>query len=472
MLIVRAFRQCAGAGAQGRSSAFSRCIARSFTVVEAGDGERNDKPASPRVQEESRKLTYKDIFRAAHTIRGGVERTALYRSYFLSELLDCNIFLKKDQMQFTGSFKERGARNALAVHKKENPGMGCIAASAGNHALALAWHGKSLDVPVTVIMPTVAPLAKVENCRRFGATVHIEGENIGESKCVAERMMAEQNLKYINGYDDFEILAGAGTMGIEIMEDMPQMDAIVVPIGGAGLIAGVATAIKTLNPEVEVIGVEPSLAPSFAAALDADESVQCDIQPTLADGLAVPKVGPFAFRTARDVVDTCVTVEEKSIALAVLRLVENEKLVVEGGGAAGLAALLEHKDLVKRLQGKNVVVPLCGGNIDTAVLGRVLDRGLAADNRLVRFIATVSDRPGGIARLTALLAENGVSVKDIYHERAWLHTSVDKVQIKCVVELRNAEHAEFTRKLLIEKGYPLIWGIDSNEGDTQGSLFI
>ena len=321
-------------------------------------------------------------------------------------------------------------------------------------------------------MPSVAPLAKVEKCRRFGATVHIEGENIGESKEVAEKMMEEKGLRYINGYDDHEILAGAGTMGIEIMEDLPETDAILVPIGGAGLIAGVATAVKTLNPEVEIIGVEPSFAPSFSAALSAGEAVQCDVTPTLADGLAVPKVGSNAFENARNNVDECVTVQERSIALAVLRLVENEKLVVEGGGASGLAGLLEHRSIVDRLSGKNVVVPLCGGNIDTTVLGRVIDRGLAADSRLVRFIATVSDRPGGIARLTALLSDLGVSVKDIYHERAWLHTSVDKVQIKCVVETRNAKHAKKLKDALLEREYPLIWGIDANEGDAEGSLFM
>lgn len=418
-------------------------------------------------------LPYADISRALISIRSGIVRTQLYRSFFLSELLGCNLFLKLEQMQFTGSFKERGARNALVVHKKRYPeANGVIAASAGNHALALAWHGKDLGVPVTVIMPTVAPLAKVEKCKRFGAEVIIEGENIGESMVVAKGMMEERGLRYINGYDDHEILAGAGTMGIEIMEDLPEIDAIVIPVGGAGLIAGVATAVKTLNPNVEVIAVEPDFAPSFSMALAAGEAVQCDITPTLADGLAVPKVGSRAFNVARHVVDSCICVKEKSIALAVLRLVENEKLVIEGGGATGLAALLEHQDVVERLKGKNVVVPLCGGNIDTTVLGRVLDRGLAADNRLVRFIVTVSDRPHGLARLTELLANHGASVKDIYHERAWLHTSVDKVQIKCVVETRNALHAQELKAKLLGMEYPLIWGLDANEGDTEGVLFI
>lgn len=274
-------------------------------------------------------------------------------------------------------------------------------------------------------------------------------------------MVASENLNYVNGYDDPPILAGAGTIGIEMVEDVPDIDVVVVPVGGAGLIAGVSCAIKTLKPDAKVIGVEPEFCASYTAALKAGMPVAAPFTPTLADGLAVPIVGSHAFEVARHYVDECVLATEKEISLAVLRLLENEKIVVEGGGASGLAALLPGGALDRAdMKGKNIVVPLCGGNIDTTVLGRVLDRGLAADKRLVNFYATVSDRPGGIAKLTALLSEQGASIKDIYHERAWLHTSVDQVQVKCVVELQGAEHGKRVHDALKAQGYPVEWNVE------------
>jgi threonine dehydratase len=409
---------------------------------------------------ESLPVVFSDISRAKVAIRGGVRRTECLKSFFLSEALGMNIFLKPEFRQFTGSFKERGARNAILKLMREQGSSlkGVIAASAGNHALALAYHGKELGVPVTVVMPVVAPMAKVDKCRKFGAHIIIEGAHIGESKTVAEKLCEKENLTYVNGYDDPSIISGAGTIGCEIMEDVPEVDAVVVPVGGGGLIAGIACAIKTLKPECKVLGVEPEFCASYTAALKAGKPVAASVQNTLADGLAVPVVGAHAFEVARHYVDECVQVTEKEISLAVLRLIENEKMVVEGGGATGLAALLPGGPLDRsELKGKNVVVPLCGGNIDTTVLGRVIERGLAADDRLVNFYAEVSDRPGGIANLTQLLAEMNASIKDIYHERAWLHTSVDRVQVKCVVELNGKDHANSLHKALIDKGYPIIW---------------
>ena len=253
-------------------------------------------------------------------------------------------------------------------------------------------------------------------------------------------------------------MAGAGTIGVEIIDDVPDLDIVVVPVGGAGLIAGVACAIKTLKPEAKVIGVEPEFCASFTAALRAGRPVPAPFTPTLADGLAVPVVGSHAFEVARHYVDECVLSSEKCISLAVLRLIENEKVVVEGGGAVGLAALMPGGPLDRPdMKGKNIVVPLCGGNIDTTLLGRVLDRGLAADQRLVNFYATVSDRPGGISGLTTMLSDYGASIKDIYHERAWLHSNVDQVQVKCVVELQGKEHGKRVKDALIAKGYPVVW---------------
>ena len=408
-------------------------------------------------------ITFADISRAEVAIRGGVKRTSCEKSHFISELIGANVYFKDEFRQFTGSFKERGARNAILqlMREKGSSLRGVIAASAGNHALALAYHGKELGVPVTVVMPTVAPMAKVDKCRKFGARICIEGAHIGEAKVYAEGLVASESLDYINGYDDPPILAGAGTIGMEMIDDVPDVDAVVVPIGGAGLIAGISCAVKTLRPDTKVIGVEPEFCASYTAALRAGKPVPAPFTPTLADGLAVPVVGSHAFDVARHYVDECVLTTEKDISLAVLRLLENEKIVVEGGGAAGLAALLPGGALDRDdMKGKNIVVPLCGGNIDTTVLGRVLDRGLAADRRLVNFIATVSDRPGGIAKLTALLSETGASIKDIYHERAWLHTNVDQVQVKCVVELQGREHGKKVKNALMSQGYPVVWNTE------------
>lgn len=342
-----------------------------------------------------------------HRIRDGIVRTPCQRSHWLSEMTGSHLYLKREQEQFTGSFKERGARNALLSLTEEEARLGVVAASAGNHALALCWHGLQLGIPVTVVMPTIAPMAKVDKCKIFGANVVIHGSHIGEAKQHALDVYGD--LSYINGYDDLPIIAGTGTLGVqlacsshkfrpegpspcltlrtrpnltliltldphprpegmEMLEQLPDADAVVVPIGGGGLIAGIALAVKTLNPNVRVIGVEPQRCASYTAALAAGMPVLADVVPTLADGLAVPKVGSNAFSVARHWVDETVVIDEQDVALSVLRLLEGEKMVVEGGGATGLAAMLPGRPLDRAdLKGKKVLVPLCGGNIDVTV---------------------------------------------------------------------------------------------------------
>ncbi len=255
----------------------------------------------------------------------------------------------------------------------------------------------------------------------------------------------------VPGFDHPHIIAGAGTLGLEAIEQIPDMDAVVIPVGGAGLIAGVSLALKTLQPKVLVFGAEPENCPSLAAALAAGRPVTCPAFPTLADGLMVPRVGTNAFAICQRLVDGVVGIKESYIALAMLRLLESEKVLVEGGGAAGLAALLAGS--LPQLRGKKVLVPLCGGNVDTPVLGRVLDRGLAADGRLIKFEARVSDRPGGIAALTAVLAEAGVSVKEIFHERAWVADDAYAVTLKVVVEAPTAAGGDAMFAMLKARGY-------------------
>lgn len=384
-----------------------------------------------------KRISFHDVTSAAFLIKGGVERTPCPRSTS-SESYGMDLYLKKDFLQYTGSFKERGARYALLCLSEEQKRRGVISASLGNHALALSYHGWKLSIPVTVVMPTAAPIMKIQKCRNYKARVIVEGRDMGEAKTLAMRMSQEENLLYVNGYDHPHIMAGQGTIGLEILEQVPEPDAVVVPVGGGGLIAGIATALKALSPKTKIIGVESEKCASFSRALENNGPVDTPIKNTLADGLAVPKVGVNAFVTAQPLIDRMVIVKEEWIAVAILRLVEEEKCVVEGAGGAGLAAILAgHLD---DLKGKRVVVLLCGGNIDTTVFGRCLERGLAAEGRLVKFNVEVSDRPGGINDLCALLVRVGVSIKDIMHERAWLR-DIYTVEVKVVCETVDWAHS-------------------------------
>lgn len=393
----------------------------------------------------------RDIQAAAGRIRDAVLRTPCPPSASLSEITGSQIFCKLDYLQRTGSFKERGARNALLLLSEPQKQRGVIAASAGNHASALSYHGKLLGIPVTVVMPRFAPLMKVRNCERVGARVVLQGDDIGAAREHAMQLVNEQGLTYINGYDDPAIIAGQGTLGLEVLDQVPDLDAIIVPIGGGGLVAGVAVAIKALKPKVQILGVQAERAASFVAAVNAGGPVRITLQPTLADGLAVPRVGDNAFALARNRIDRLVTVDEHAIALAALRLIELEKAVVEGAGATPLAVFLA--GLVPELRGKRVVLPLCGGNIDTSMLGRVIERGLAADGRLCRFTARISDRPGGLARFSALLAEEGASMHQIEHDRAFSGDDLTQVVVHCVIETRDRAHIERVMERLRGAGF-------------------
>jgi threonine dehydratase len=398
-------------------------------------------------------VSFSDIQAAAQRIGGAIVQTPCPASAALSEATGSKIYCKLEYLQRTGSFKERGARNALLLLSSEQKRRGVIAASAGNHALGVAYHAKLLGVPATVVMPRFAPLTKVANCRRFGARVLVEGNDIAEARARADEVASAEGLTYINGFDDPAIISGQGSIGLEIVAQVPELDAVIVPIGGAGLIAGVALAVKHLKPNATVIGVEPERAASFTAALREGKPVLIEMKPTLADGLSVPKVGSNAFALARELVDRVVLVSEHDLARAVLRLMELEKAVVEGAGAAPLAACLA--GLVPECQGKNIVLLLCGGNIDLNTLDRVIERGLASEGRLCRFTATISDRPGGLARFAGLIAEEGASIIDIAHDRAFADEDISTVAVHCVLETRDADHIAALRARLIKEGFRL-----------------
>jgi threonine dehydratase len=395
-------------------------------------------------------ITFADIEAARERIKGAVYYSPCRLSIPLSELTGMEIFCKLDNLQRTGSFKERGARNALSQLSAEQKKRGVIAASAGNHAQALAYQGRLLGVPATVVMPRYAPLMKVNNCQKLGANVVLHGEDFGEAKTYAHEIAAEKGLAYVDGYDDPAIIAGQGTMGLEILEQVPDVDAMIVPVGGAGLLAGVALAVKTRKPSARIIAVEAENVASFSAALEAGKPTRIALHPTLADGLAIPQVGNNAFEIAQPRVDEAVIVNEEQIALSILRVVELEKGVVEGAAATPLAACLSGK--LRNLTGKRVVLLLCGGNIDPNVLSRVIERGLVADGRLCRFSAVISDRPGGLADLAAQIAAAGASVKQVVHDRAFAGSDVSAVHVLCTVETRNHEHLTELRENLRAHG--------------------
>ena len=391
-----------------------------------------------------------DIEAARKRIDGAVYYSPCPSSIPLSEITGMKIFTKLDYEQRTGSFKERGARNALAQLPEDQQKRGVIAASAGNHAQALAYQGKLLGIPATVVMPKYAPLIKIGNCENLGATVVLHGKDFSEAKEKAHEIATERGLAYIDGYDDPAIIAGQGTMGLEILEQVPDVDAIVVPVGGGGLLAGVALAVKSLRPQTKVIAVEADHVASFSAAIQAGKPVRINMQPTLADGLAIAQVGANAFATAAPLIDRIVVVTEEQIAVSVLRIVELEKGVVEGAAATPLAACLSGQ--LPELAGKRVVLLLCGGNIDPNVLSRVVERGLVADGRLARFTAIISDRPGGLADLAAKIASAGASIKQVVHDRAFAGSDVSAVHVQCTVETRNHAHLAELRARLKESG--------------------
>jgi threonine dehydratase len=395
-------------------------------------------------------ITLDDIRAARERIAGAIYVSPCQESPALSDLTGSKVFCKLDSLQRTGSFKERGARNALLLLTAEQRRLGVIAASAGNHALALACHGRELGIPVTVVMPRFAPLIKVGTCRRFGANVVLHGDNFAEAKTKADELAAAGGLTYIHGFNDPAVIAGQGTIGLELLEQAPQLDAVIVPVGGGGLIAGVALATKSLRPQVQVIGVEAEVMPSFTAALAAGKSIVCPARPTLADGLATTRMGENAFAIAHSRVDRVLTVSEELIALSILRLIELEKSVVEGAAAAPLAALLSGQ--LPELKGKAVALLLCGGNIDPLILGRVIEIGLAADGRLARLVATISDRPGGLAHLASVIAQSGASIQQITHDRVFSGPDVSSVRVVCDVETHDRQHLERLKQALKDCG--------------------
>jgi threonine dehydratase len=395
-------------------------------------------------------LTLQDIRDAAARIEGFVDRTPCRRSRQLSDLTGAQVWVKFENLQYTASFKERGARNRLMQLTPEEKARGVVAASAGNHASALAYHGGLLGVPVTIVMPLGTPFVKIDKTRRFGATVVIEGADFTESANHAFKLRDQHGWVFVSAFDDLAVVAGQGTCGLEMLEQAPELELLLVPIGGGGLIAGIATAAKALKPQIEVIGVEAAMYPSFAARRRG-ETPRCGGQ-TLAEGIAIKAVGDIPFAIADPLVDDVLVVEESDFEEAVAAFCTVEKTVAEGAGAAGLAALLRWPD---RFRGRKVGLVLAGGNIDARMLASVLYREMVREGRMVTFRILADDRPGVLAAISAAIASCGGNILDVVHNRLALEVPAKGAEYDIMVETRDPAHAAEVGRALTERGYVL-----------------
>ena len=400
-------------------------------------------------------ITFEEIEEAQKRIRDLIYVSPCPESENLSKRLGAHVHLKFENLQRTGSFKERGAANKLKQLTDEEKETGVIAASAGNHAQAVAYHGTKLGIDSTIVMPEATPLVKVTRTRRFGAEVVLEGSNYDEAYAHACDLADERGLTFVHPFNDRAIIAGQGTLGLELLEQNPYIDVVICSVGGGGLISGTAAALKETNPKIRVIGVEPESLPSMTTSLKEKRIVEVPEGQTIADGIAVREVGNLTYATASKYVDEMVTVTEKEIANAILVLLEEEKTVAEGAGAAPVAALLSGK--ISHIEDKNVFPIISGGNIDVNVISKIIDRGLAAAGRIFRLDLQIRDVPGSLAKVLTLVAELDANVLEVYHDRTFAEDSqlgVTNVELK--LETRGREHVQKIRDTLEDRGYKVL----------------
>src|SRR2546423_2018597 len=387
------------------------------------------------------------IRRAAARIAGAVERTPFLPSRTLSRLTGCELYLKFENLQFTASFKERGALNKLLSLGDAERRRGVIAMSAGNHAQAVAYHAARLGIPAHIVMPKGSPNTKIKNTRVHGATVVLEGDSLADAATHAHQLATRDGLVFVHPYEDPLIIAGQGTIGLEMLQAVPDLEMLIVPIGGGGLISGIATAAKAIHPKIRVFGAESKTYPSMHQRLKGEPiNVGGD---TIAEGIAVKDVGDIAFGIIQKLVEDVLVVAEETIERGIAALIEIEKTVAEGAGAAALAALLEHP---QRFAGKRVGLTVSGGNIDSRVLASVLMRGLVRDFRLVRLRVTMPDVSGSLAKVAALIAEAGGNIVEVQHQRIFGTSSVRSPEVEFLVETRDREHTDTLVRSLQEKG--------------------
>ena len=392
-----------------------------------------------------------DIQAALGRIRADIRVSPCTHSETFSGLTRSHIYLKLDNQQRTGAFKERGALNKLLTLTPEERTHGVIAASAGNHAQGVSYHAGRHGVRARIVMPLPTPLTKVSATRAYGAEVLLHGANYDEAYGKAVEQSRQDSLTLIHAFDDDAVIAGQGTLGLEILEQHPSVEAIVSPIGGGGLIGGIACAVKESRPSVKVFGVQPARIPSMKAAVAQGKPVTLETAKTIADGIAVRRAGDRTLPLVQKYVDDIVTVEEEEIANAILLLLEREKTLAEGAGAAAIAAVLNRK---LPLEGKRVAVLVCGGNIDVTLLARIIERGLVKDGRLVRLRVHLPDYPGALHRLTGILADHRANIVETAYDRAYHGVNLGDTAIDITMETRGPEHIAELLSALVSAGYP------------------
>lgn len=404
--------------------------------------------AVPAPQSPAQRLTIEDVRAAAERIKGAVVRTPTMYSQTLSAIAGADIWLKFENLQFTAAYKERGALNALLQLPQAQRDRGVIAASAGNHSQGLSYHGRRLGVPVTIVMPRSTPTVKVMQTESVGGKVVLEGETFDDAYAHARKLEEELGLTFVHPFDDPHVAAGAGTVALEMLEDAPEIDCMVTPIGGGGLISGMSTVARALRPDMQVVGVQAALFPSMYAKVKG-ESRSCGGD-TLAEGIAVKSPGAFTSQIIAERVDDIVLVSEEALEKAVSLLLQIEKTVVEGAGAAGLAAILEHG---QRFAGRKVGLVLCGGNIDTRLLANVLLRDLARSGRLARLRVTLQDRPGALYRVMREFEAHNVNIIEIYHQRIFTSLPAKGLITDIECEARDHDQIDALIETLRAKGY-------------------
>jgi threonine dehydratase len=393
-------------------------------------------------------VTLERIRAAADEIRGAIVETPCVHSRTLSGIAGCEVLLKLENLQFTASFKERGALVKLLSLSDEARRRGVVAMSAGNHAQAVAYHATCLGIPATVVMPRSTPNAKVENTRVLGARVLLKGESLEEASALAHEIERAEQRSFVHPYDDEEILRGQGTIALEMLETDPHLDVLVVPVGGGGLIAGNAIAARGIRPEIEVVGVQTARFPSMVQAL-AGRPIECGPF-TVAEGIAVKQPGELTLPVIREHVREILVVEEQDLEEAVLLLLEIEKTVVEAAGAAGLAALMAHRE---RFAGRRVGLIVSGGNIDLLILSSIIQRGLVRSHRLVRLRVEVRDVPGALAAVTRIIGEVNGNIVAVQHQRAFTTSPLRAADVEFVLQTRGPDHVDEIVAALVRSGY-------------------
>ena len=393
-------------------------------------------------------VTLENIRQAAELLKGQVVRTPCNHSRTISEITGAEVFIKFENLQFTASFKDRGALVKMTSLTPAERAKGIVAMSAGNHAQAVAYHAHRLGLAATIVMPEGSPTVKVKNTRRFGARVVLHGETIDDAAVFAYQLAADDGLIFVHPYDDEKVMTGQGTIGLEILEDIPNIDALIVPIGGGGLISGISVATKALRPEIKIYGVEAALFPSMYQALQGLE-VRAGGR-TVADGIAVKTPGKVTLPVVRELVSEIFLTSEDQLEHAVQMLLEIEKTVAEGSGAAPLAALLAHQD---RFVGHRVGLVLTGGNIDSRILSAVIDRGLVRDGRMVRLRIAIPDAPGTLAKIAGLIGDADANIIDVFHQRTFSSLPVKQADLDMVLETLDRGHIDDIMGRLTAAGF-------------------